>query len=506
MSEGAEEAPSPVVEPSRLSPRSLLVDPVKRLGTILLPLAIAFFLSGHLTLDRAALYGLIAVGLSVAISMIRWLTFRYSIYDNRLAINSGLLSRRARSIPLDRIRGVDLTASPLHRMMGIVVVRVDAAAGGTGRDDEGVLDAVSVEQGRRLRQLLARRAGVAATGEPAGSPGAELAASAPPAAPVIARVRPAWFFLTPLTGAYLLAPLALVGTVWGWVSQSNAFDESEVEGAAGWLAAAPWVLATILLVFVIVAMPVASVGMSALLNWNFTVRDGTDALEIERGLLTRRHVTLERRRLRGWEMVEALPARAVRVARLRALVTGLGGDSQQSRAELLPVAPVPEVNRLAGVTVGAQPSPLHRHPRAALRRRLIRAIVPWLVLGGLAFLAGLPQAGVPLLLLAVLGVPLGIDRYRSLGHGYDGSRVCVRERSWSRRTVTVQRGAVVGWQLRQSVFQRRQDLATLTVGVGAGTGGYAAVDMDAGDAVAFAARITPRWVRPLLAEPLESGQ
>lgn len=492
-----EKSPAPVVESSRLSPRSLLVDPVKRLGTILLPLAIAFFLSGHLTVDRAVLYALVGVGLSIAFSLIRWLTFRYSVYDDRLAINSGLLSRRARSIPLDRIRGVDLTASPMHRMMGVVVVRVDAAAGGTGRDDEGVLDAVSADEGRRLRQLLSGRAGAAAISD-AVAAGTEPAAGAVPATPVIARVRPAWFLLTPLTGAYLLAPLALVGTVWGWVSQSNALNEHQVEGVAGWLAAAPWVLATIVLIFVIVAMPVASVGMSALLNWNFTVRGGAAAIEVERGLLTRRHVTLERRRLRGLEMIEALPARALRIGRLRALVTGLGGDTQQSRAELLPAAPVPEVRRLAVATVGDQPSPLRRHPRAALYRRLTRAVVPWLVLAGLAFLAALPQAGIPLLVLAALGVPLGIDRYRSLGHAYDGSRICVRGRSWSRRTVTVQRDAIVGWQLRQSIFQRRQNLATLTVGVGAGTGGYAAVDMDADDAVAFAGSITARWLRPLL--------
>ncbi len=38
------------------------------------------------------------------------------------------------------------------------------------------------------------------------------------------------------------------------------------------------------------------------------------------------------------------------------------------------------------------------------------------------------------------------------------------------------------------------------VAVGAGEGGYPAVDMAEGDAVAFAARITPEWVEPFLME------
>ncbi|MBO0890570.1 MAG: PH domain-containing protein, partial [Acidothermales bacterium] len=148
--------------------------------------------------------------------------------------------------------------------------------------------------------------------------------------------------------------------------------------------------------------------------------------------------------------------------------------------------------------VGAQPGELRRHPRGARRRRLVRAVLPWLTLAVLAFLASLPAAGVPLLVLAALGVPLALDRYRSLGHGYDGAGVSVRLGSWSRRTVVLERRAVVGWQVRQTLFQRRQRLATLVVGVGAGHGGYHVVDMDARAAGEFAAEVTPRWVKPFL--------
>ncbi|MBO0890087.1 MAG: PH domain-containing protein, partial [Acidothermales bacterium] len=326
------ETDEPVAAGQRLSPRSLVVDPIRHLGRFLIPFAAAFVLSGHFTIDRAAYYGFAGGVLSVGYAVLRWTMFRYTLHANRLDITSGLLARRIRSIPLDRVRGVDLTATPLHRMMGIVVVRVDAAAGGRSRKDEGVLDAVSAADGARLRRMLlaGRNAGASA------APGTATVETDTPQhaerGAVIARVRPVWFLLAPLTGAYLFAPLAVLGTVWGWVNQNGVLDQRQVEGAANFVVTDPWLVGIVGALALLVAMPLASVAMSAVLNWNFTARETASAIELERGLLTRRHVTLERRRLRGWELVEALLARPARAGRLRALVTGLGTEAHGSRA------------------------------------------------------------------------------------------------------------------------------------------------------------------------------
>ncbi|TDC01539.1 PH domain-containing protein, partial [Actinomadura bangladeshensis] len=103
--------------------------------------------------------------------------------------------------------------------------------------------------------------------------------------------------------------------------------------------------------------------------------------------------------------------------------------------------------------------------------------------------------------LAVLAVPLGLDRYRQLGHASGGGRLTVRSGSLRRRQIVVEHGAVVGWRIRRTLFQRRLGLATLVAAVGAGDGGYSSADMAEEDAVALAAAITPDWVAPFLAAP-----
>ena len=67
----------------------------------------------------------------------------------------GLLSRSVRTVPNDRIRGVEVEAPLLHRLFGLVRVRIDAAAGAVnGKDEELVVDGVPRAEGDRLRTAV----------------------------------------------------------------------------------------------------------------------------------------------------------------------------------------------------------------------------------------------------------------------------------------------------------------------------------------------------------------
>jgi putative membrane protein len=66
-----------------------------------------------------------------------------------------------------------------------------------------------------------------------------------------------------------------------------------------------------------------------------------------------------------------------------------------------------------------------------------------------------------------------------------------------REQAVLQRRAVVGWQVRQSFFQRRAGLGTALACVGAGQGGYAAVDMAADEVAGFAESASEPWAAAL---------
>ncbi len=233
---------------------------------------------------------------------------------------------------------------------------------------------------------------------------------------------------------------------------------------------------------------------AALVNWRFSlVRRGGSLIAV-RGLITRRHTELEIDRIRGCTVSEGLGMRWVKAARVSALVTGLGDAAR--RGQLLPLGPRTEAWRLSRRLVD-HPGRLAPHPPAARRRRIVRAVAAGLLVTavGLGVLVasgwwGILAAGI---VLTALGVPLGLGRYASLGHAAGPRSFSVRSGWLVREQAVLQRRAVVGWRVRQSFFQRRVGLATVVACVGAGTGGYAALDMAADEVGPFTAAASDGW-------------
>ncbi|WP_460370902.1 PH domain-containing protein, partial [Actinocorallia lasiicapitis] len=299
----------------RLNPRAWVVGAFREVAALIAVAMTALVIGG---LGPGLAFAGAALAFGLGHQILRWATFSYTVHPDRVELRHSLLSRSVKTIPIDRIRGVDVTAALPHRLLGLAVVRIDAAAGG----DEGVLDAVSRREAERLRALLL--------------PGRA------PREQTIARADSAWLRYAPLSGAYLLTPFALAGSALGTLynlgdelgligeGTLSHLGDLVVELPADVVAAAGGAL--------ILALPLASVIVFALFNWDFTLRaDGKDSLVAERGLLTRRAVTLERGRIRGVELRDNPLERVAGVVRLTALVPGLGDVEQ--RGTLLPTAP-----------------------------------------------------------------------------------------------------------------------------------------------------------------------
>lgn len=487
--------PPPGTPPLRLHPLTILVGAGRELAAALTAGAVALLVGGA---GAAFYFALTGLAFTFCYHLAKWATFTYQVHADRIELRRALLGRSVTTIPRERIRSVDISAPPAHRLLGLAVVHIDAGAEG----GEGELQAVSRVEAERLRgallhgeETMARRSAehAAAGGGDEGS-----------GTQILARARPRWYLFAPFSGAYLLTPFALVGSLLGALynlgDELDLIDDERLLRLGGDVAGLPPVVFLAVALAFATAVPIISVVAFALFNWDFTLRygQGGTALIAERGLITRRSVTLERRRVRGVELTDHPLERAAGVIRLNALVTGL--DDTAHRSSLLPTAPRTAAVRAAARVMGGRlPGPLVRHPPAARRRRLARAVGPPLILALAAVAAGREWALYPAL-AAALAVPLGLDRYRQLGHGTDGTRLSVRSGSLRRRRVVVEHRAVVAWRLRQTLFQRRLGLATLTVGVGAGEGAYSAVDMGESEAIAFARDITPDWVTPFLAD------
>jgi putative membrane protein len=65
---------------------------------------------------------------------------------------------------------------------------------------------------------------------------------------------------------------------------------------------------------------------------------------------------------------------------------------------------------------------------------------------------------------------------------------------------------VIGWTVKQSVFQRRRGLATFTATTAAGSGAYAIRDADADEGLAFAVEAVPGVLGQFASAPAEASR
>ncbi len=141
-----------MTEWQRLDPRMMLVYPIREIGRFLIPL-LAFFVAGSAT---GNLWQYLTITIPIGLGLARYLTTSFRINGERVELKHGLLSRHVLSTQLDRVRTVDLTASPIHRILGLTTVRIGTGTASTGQDEKLDLDGLPVEQARQLRTALLR--------------------------------------------------------------------------------------------------------------------------------------------------------------------------------------------------------------------------------------------------------------------------------------------------------------------------------------------------------------
>ncbi|MEU7529106.1 PH domain-containing protein [Saccharothrix sp. NPDC042600] len=487
----------------RLHPRLVLVGVSWVVGPLVAALGVVL-LDGVTPAAVITLASLVVTSLVVAgVVVLRWATTRYRVTAAGVEVRSGLVFRRVRTAAVDRIRGVDVVARPVHRVLGLAAVEVST---GEGRLR---LDGVTRARASALRDRL----WPSGREEP------------------LAVVDRAWLKYGPLTFWSVGGVGVALGGAYRVVDAFGVepYELGFVRGVYAWFAGLPgWVAVLALVASVVVLGACGSTAWFVETWWDFRLSRVGEAFRVRRGLLTTRSLTVDRARVRGVQVTEPLLLRLVGAARTNVIAVGVGTAEDRSSAAgsaLLPPAPVASAWRVALTVVGGpavalrrrpvsdprrhmvdaarrypvdtarrHPVALRRHPVAALRRRLGRVplvvVPPVLAVGALGVPAPVfAYAAVALGVVAsAAGVWLAFDAYRALGHGVDGDVVVMRSGTFARRTVVLRREGVVGWQLTRSPFQRRNDLATLTFATAAGVHAYRVRDIPPADALTLA-----RW-------------
>ncbi len=468
---------------------------VSALGRQLLaPAAVAFSAGGL----RLLALGVVVV---LVVRVLAWRRRTYVLERGVLRVDGGLLVRSQQLVPCERIQQVNLVQKLRHRMLSVAILEVQTAVGGPG--SELRLEVLAFAEAERLRTaLLAAKArvvqrrsaagaggreeddvatgadegdghvgqdlDVASAGEGVRRPrGPESTNESPQAPPWVPAAWPVLelgyrqLAVAGLTGKELLVVLAIVPATAQLASELpwQPWDDVHLPALD---VLGPTLLGALALGFVAVWLAGAA-AVSIFANAGYRLNLVGDELHLSRGLLDHHETTLPLSRVQAVRVSASLHRRVLGLVSLRLQSAGTGANTEDTRLAV-PILAAADLDRvLALVLTGAGHFPeLHRPPPAALRRALVRHVVPVVAVALGASVVVRPWGA-----LAFLAVPLaagmGIAAYRGLGHALVDGFLVARSGSWNRQTVVVPVARSQSARVQAGWWQRRAGLASLLV-------------------------------------------
>lgn len=435
--------------------------------------------------------GLLAVALVVVAGVVgvaQWWRRTWSFDGAVLEVDEGVLVRKERRIPVERVQHVELERRLRHQLLGLAEVRVETAGGSQA---ELQLDAVPLPVAVALRgELLAAasRVGSRATlGEAVATAtdadGPRPAAPRDPAvhapdrppspvsSPVLVQLSPARLAAAGVTGSDLLVLGGVLGFVLDTLGDAGIDLDTLGQGAAD---AADRGLSALLAAVAALAAVTVWLGSAAIVSvvrrWDLRAELTGGQLVVRAGLLRRTEVALDLGRVQD-ARISAPPLRRL-LGRADLRLRSAGSSSREGRSSIeIPMLAPAEIDRVLAAVLPVVTSrpPLVPAPPAARTRSWLRAgIGP--ALASLAVVVAAPdrlpdRPALVVLAAAVvaLAVAFGELSWRAKGLGVSDTVVVVRDGALFRETELVPAERIQSSAAKASPTQRWRRLTHLSV-------------------------------------------
>ena len=371
--------------PQRTDPRSFAVRAVMMLFQLVIPMGIAavtIFDEGEFgsRIGYAVPFLAAIILFNVAVAYLQWTRLTYTVGDADIRVESGLLSRAARSVPYERIQDVSLEQKFVPRLFGLVEVKFETGAGGK---EDLALTYLSEAEGERLRELVReRREGETPTARQA-APEDEAESAKPLFAMDGKRV---------ITFGLFEFSLAVVAVIGGLAQQFEfllPFDLWDVDGWQERLAGPGQQLAGLgplaQAIGIMVALgSLAVLGFAtgivrtALREWDFRLDRTAKGLRRRRGLLTRTDLVMPVHRVQALRVETGFLRRLFGWHSLK--VVSLASDSGAANHEAVPFGQMDEIAPVVAQTGFALPPQDVEWHRASDRYRFDKIVLAATVL------------------------------------------------------------------------------------------------------------------------------
>ncbi|MGG3623614.1 PH domain-containing protein [Bacillus gobiensis] len=455
-------------EPKRMHPAAMILNLISGVinivKQIVIPFAFIFFVNSNAMIQFFALLGLAVLLIVVIVfSVLQWRKFTYRIEEDELRIEEGLIRKKRRYIPIERIQSVNTSEGIIQQLFKLVKLQVETAGG--GKESEVSLKAITKHEAERIqKELFDRKQKISSeeiqtdvnTEEELESPVQNLENEAD----VTYKMGAKELFIAASTSSGIGVIIS------GIVAFVTQFDEilpiERIYERFSFLNNAGLeVYALLVFIGLIIAWILSMIGV--LLKYaNFTVIRKNKEIIISKGLIEKNRVTIPMHRIQAIKIKENLIRQPLKYATVMIVSAG-GSESEKNTSTLLfPVIPKKMVRELLqqyveGYTYETDITPL---PARSLRRYLIRYGFFPLIAGILLSIFLSPWGYLGLVLIPV-SLLLGYFAYKDAGWNLTGDKLQMTYRDIGKTTAIVLRKKMQIYEVKQTYFQKKNKLATI---------------------------------------------
>lgn len=428
---------------------------------------------------RVLMMVLAGVAVAGVAAFLGWWRFRYGVGAREIVIESGVLSRKRRVIPLERVQDIAIEQPLLARLFGTARVRIET---GGAAADEGHLDSIALVEAYALRDLIRGRKAEDEAPEGIARETGELLLFSMG----VGRVLASGLF------NFSIVFVAAIFAVLQNAEELGLIDPSDFVLAAEDVPIRVWVLASAATLGLVLLLGIAAGVLRTLArDYGFRLTRAAKGLRRRRGLFTLSEAVIPVRRMQVARIESGLVARALGWHRLG--FQTLGADARERGVQVAaPFARLEEVRPILAETGFPEPQDEGGWARAPRRSIARRAALPALAAAAALVVAlvldrgaGIAAAGG--LVLVAAGAPLRWNRHR---YSVGDRALFVAAGVLKRRVTIMPFERVQAIEVTAGPLQRMLCLATVRVDTAGATGrGIGMVDVERGDAAAVAERL-----------------
>ncbi|GLC89404.1 PH domain-containing protein [Lysinibacillus piscis] len=460
-------------EINRLHPISAVIESVKALRNLILPIAIIVVTNGfNFSLnihsehfwETVMLFGVgggLAI-LTLVSGIVKWRTFVYWFEDGELRVKYGLFVKKKRYIPFERIQSLNYHEGIFHRLFGLVKVQVETAGNKDGKPE---VELTAIEKGAaNAIELAMRQAKTQEVVE-------EIVEVEEIPSTAIYKMSIRDLLILATTSGGIGVVLSGVGAVVSQFSDIIPY-KAVFNELADFVRIGAFVIGLLSFAVLIVAW-VVSVIITLINYYDYTVRIEDEKLMITKGLLEKKRITLPLNRIQAIRIIEN-PVRQF-FGFVAVTVESAGGNGESGKDKKIMLFPLMKKQESLVVleelfpTMNWQPQ-FVRSPKRA-RPFFYRIDFIWLlpIIGASSYFL------YPYGLLSVLAIPLfmafGAWQHHTAGYSLDGKQLTLQYRMFSRITFFMEKKRIQSMESTQTYFQKRKQVMSVNATVMSGTSG-----------------------------------